>query len=145
MSAQMAVIAVLEDDPRRIAAIREAGRSCLAGNDIRVFVSARNLIEWLDSGVQNIQLISLDCDLDATLLAGEMAGSGEDVAEYLSKKPPCCPVLIHSSNAMRAPAMHMELAMAGYRVRLCPFTTSADWAADVQMELKEVKPQRGES
>jgi len=132
----MSVIAVLEDDQRRISAIRDAGRTYLAGHEIRLFVSAREMIAWLSTRPRDVQVISLDCDLDSTAIEDDSCGSGEDVAKFLARSVPDCAVLIHSSNAMRAPAMHMELAMTGCRrVKLCPFQDSASWAADVRTEL----------
>ena len=62
----MPTIAVLEDDQRRITAIRAAARTHFADHDIRVFLSAREMIAWLSSGPQDVRLISLDCDLDST-------------------------------------------------------------------------------
>lgn len=132
----MSIIAVLEDDQRRITAINAAGRERLVDFEIRVFASARRMVDWLSTQPSGIRLISLDCDLDATAVDDDTCGSGEDVTAFLVRRRLLCPVLIHSSNAMRAPAMHMELAMAGYRVRLCPFQDAASWAADVRTELE---------
>ena len=131
----MSVIAVLEDDQRRITAINAAGRTHLAGYEIRVFLSAHEMIDLLSTQAHRVQLISLDRDLDGTAHYDDTCGSGEDVIDFLVRRTPWCPVLIHSSNAMRAPAMHLELAMAGYRVRLCPFRDASGWASDVCSEL----------
>jgi hypothetical protein len=132
----MPIIAVLEDDQRRITAIRAAGQTQLTDHDIRIFVSAREMIAWLSGEPQDVRLISLDCDLDSTALHDDTCGSGEDVTAFLACNIPECAVLIHSSNAMRAPAMHMELAMAGCRrVVLCPFQDSDSWATDVRRQL----------
>lgn len=125
-------IAVLEDDERRIVAIRNSGRAKLRGYELRIFGSARDMVIWLSTRPDGVCLISLDCDLDATTTHDPSCGSGEDVTAFLASKAPSCPVLIHSSNAMRAPAMHMELALAGcQRVRLCPFQDADTWAEDV--------------
>ena len=132
----MPTIAVLEDDQRRITAIRAAAKHHLAAFDLRIFISAREMIEWLTNGSQDVRILSLDCDLDATAFGDDNCGTGEDVTAYLACNLPDYPVLIHSSNAMRAPAMHMELAMAGCkRVMLCPFQDSDTWAKDVRAQL----------
>ena len=132
----MPTIAVLEDDARRIAAIRVAGRTGFPEHRIRIFASAREMIGWLSDGGEDVVLLSLDCDLDATALRDHTCGSGEDVAEFVASRISDCPVLIHSSNAMRAPAMHLRLAAAGCRrVRLCPFRDAEQWASDVRTEL----------
>ena len=129
-------IAVLEDDQRRITAISKAVRTQFADHELRIFDSAPEMIGWLTEHRDNIQLISLDCDLDATALVNAECGSGEDVAAHLGNNPPHCPVLIHSSNAMRAPAMHLELTTAGWpNVELCPFRDEITWVADVRAAL----------
>jgi CheY-like chemotaxis protein len=132
----MPIIAVLEDDQRRISAMREAVRADFSEFDLRIFVSAPEMIEWLTVHLPDVLLISLDRDLDASAVVDAGCGSGEDVTAYLVRNMPSCPVLIHSSNAMRAPAMHMELAMAGcQQVVLCPFQDSEQWAADIHAAL----------
>jgi hypothetical protein len=132
----MPTIAVLEDDQRRIRALRVAALRHFAEFDLRVFISARDMIEWLANGPQDVRLLSLDCDLDSTVIHDDTCGTGEDVVGFLVRNVPDCPVLIHSSNAMRAPAMHMELAMAGCkRVALCPFKDSDSWVADARALL----------
>ena len=132
----MSVIAVLEDDQRRITAITNSGKTHLAGYEMRLFRSAREMVAWLAEGLEDVALISLDCDLDSTVIHDDSCGSGEDVTAFLVHNLPNCPVLIHSSNAMRAPAMHMELAMAGCRrAVLCPFRDGASWSSDVLSSL----------
>ena len=132
----MPTIAVLEDDQRRITAIRAAAKQHFADYDLRIFISAREMIDWLVNAPQDVRALSLDCDLDSTALDGNDCGTGEDVTAFLVSNLPDCPVLIHSSNALRAPAMHMELTLAGReRVKLCPFTDADSWAADVLAQL----------
>ncbi len=132
----MTTIAVLEDDQRRISAIRAAAQQHFAGYELRIFISALEMIAWLAYAPRHVAILSLDCDLDSTATADRECGTGEDVTAYLASSVPECPVLIHSSNAMRAPAMHMELALAGCkRVKLCPFKDSDSWANDVRSQL----------
>lgn len=129
----MNIIAVLEDDQRRISEIRAAVKQHFSAYDLRVFISAREMITWLVNTPRSAGLLSLDCDLDLTSIDDGECRSGEAVTAYLASNLPECPVLIHSSNAMRAPAMHMELALAGCkRVALCPFQDSDSWAKDVR-------------
>jgi hypothetical protein len=132
----MPFIAVLEDDPRRVTAIRAAARSRLAEYDVRIFTAAPEMVSWLKMHADDVRAISLDCDLDSTAIVDDRCGSGEDVAAFLVSNPPNCPVLIHSSNAMRAPAMHMELALTGCpKVVLCPFRGSDEWASEIRAAL----------
>jgi hypothetical protein len=124
-------IAILEDDARRSAAFREAAKD-LQECDVLVFDSAPAMCEWLADNLTQVRLISLDCDLDATNILEGTCGSGEDVVEFLARQSLRIPMLIHSSNAMRGPAMHLQLATAGFpHVRLGPFRDASQWLADI--------------
>lgn len=132
----MPIIAVLEDDQRRITSIHKIAQLEFANYQLRIFLSARDMIAWLSDEPPDIKLISLDCDLDLTAVHDDNCGSGEDVSAFLARNPIDCPILIHSSNAMGAPAMHMELVLAGYKsIMLRPFRDSQTWAADVNAQL----------
>lgn len=133
----MRVIAVLEDDPRRIVAMRRAVRQYLPDYDIRLFAAAPDMIAWLTSSIDEVGVVSLDYDLDVTAAFDDRCGSGMDVAAFLADNAPNCPVLIHSSNAMRAPAMHMELLTAGCEnTALSPFRGAEEWATDIRRMLR---------
>ena len=73
----------------------------------KMFVSATELIAWLKNNLDRVALLSLDRDLDSTALNDDQCGNGEDVIAFLLTQSKRCPVIIHSSNALRAPAMHM--------------------------------------
>jgi hypothetical protein len=136
----MSLIAVLEDDSRRIAAIRAAAASLLADCEIKLFSDAREMERWLVSNLSRLQLLSLDCDLDSMAITGDDVGTGETITAFLVSHLPRCPVIIHSSNALRAPAMHMELATAGCaRVLLRPFHDGEQWANDVRKALSAIR------
>ncbi|MFO0979697.1 MAG: cyclic-phosphate processing receiver domain-containing protein [Planctomycetaceae bacterium] len=136
----MPIIAVLEDEQRRISAIRTAARQYFVGCELRIFVSAREMIAWLSTVPSDVCILSLDCDLDLSAVSDNQCGTGEDVTAYLASDRSDYSVLIHSSNAMRAPAMHMELILAGCRrVALCPFKDSDSWAADVRAHLDSTR------
>lgn len=133
----MPLLAVLEDDARRIVQTQSASASVLAECELKFFTDANEMKSWLPSNLDQVQLLSLDCDLDATALAGVECGSGEDVIDFLVQRLPKCPIIIHSSNALRAPAMHMQLAFAGCAaVRLCPFSDGERWVRDVRTFLE---------
>lgn len=133
----MKFIAVLEDDPRRIALIHEAVRNSLHDFTLKVFYSAPKMIEWLSTNFNQVGLISLDYDLDSSISEDPSCGTGGDVAAYLEKSSFRTPVLIHSSNPLRGPAIHMQLFFSGFTtVRLAPFCDSATWARDVRSLLE---------
>lgn len=80
---RMPLIAVLEDDARRIAQMQFASASLLGEHEIQFFTDAHEMKNWLSSNLDRVQLLSLDCDLDATALSGVECGSGEDVTAFL--------------------------------------------------------------
>jgi hypothetical protein len=135
-------IVVLEDDNRRITQMRRVADESLSSFDCVFFDNARHLRSWLQAHLAWTVLISLDCDLDSTAIAsGSDVGSGDEVAEYLASLPSSCPVIIHSSNALRAPGMHMTLSMAGWSdVKLAPFANADSWLADVLEALDLNEP-----
>lgn len=132
----MPLIAVLEDDARRIAQMQSASASLLGECEFQFFTDAHEMTRWLLPNLDRVQILSLDCDLDATALSGVECGSGEDVTAFLVQRQPKCAIVIHSSNALRAPAMHMELALAGCSaVLLCPFRDGEQWGTDIRKVL----------
>ncbi len=132
----MTLIAVLEDDVWRIAEMRRALK-LLVDCELLLFESAHEMLSWLRLHPGRAHVLSLDCDLDAPALRGENPGSGQDVSSFLAGQPHRYPVVVHSSNAMRAPAMHMELAFAGHdHVFLRPFRDAKSWATDISEALE---------
>src|SRR5438045_2600017 len=109
-------IAILEDSPQRI----EAMRQCLSQNlpqvpQVHFFESAYLMIDWLGEYLSEVVLISLDHDLPLRDAIGDSAnfGSGRQVADYLASLPPTCPVIVHSSNQNFAPGMVFALMDQG--------------------------------
>ena len=91
------------------------------------------MIRWLRSHLRETILICLDHDLGANRIVNgnlQDPGTGRDVADFLSGEEPCCPVLIHSSNAMAAPGMMMVLEDAGWICsRLSPYN-DLEWVRE---------------
>ena len=136
MESKPAII-VLEDDSRRSNEMRRVVAATPPSVDVRFFDSAHELRAWLSANIGCVRAASLDCDLDTTSARDSAdAGSGADIADYLATLPPQFPVLIHSSNAMRAPAMHMTLAFAGWTsVSLSPYTDADSWLAEIMLAI----------
>ena len=84
----MPFIAVLEDDPRRIAAMRNAAAGDLADYEIQLFSNAREMERWLTTNLDQLRLLSLDCDVDSTAITDPDCGSGEDITRFLVSQPP---------------------------------------------------------
>ena len=103
-------IAVLEDNDDRIAAIER----CLADKfpffESRFFRTATEAIHWLDDHLESAVCISLDHDLEPSpFAAGVDPGTGREVADFLARREPRCPVVIHSSNLDAAIGMQCVL------------------------------------
>ncbi len=128
-------IAVLEDDPRRLHQLQCVSTRALTDHEFHWFCDANEMIRWLHHNLSAVNLLSLDCDLDSTVLAGVDCGSGQDVVDFLNSQQLRIPVIIHSSNALRAPAMHLNLALSGFPVVLSPFTDSEQWSSDIRRLL----------
>ena len=122
----MAQLLILEDNLQRIESFREVAPQLDIGEPM-IWSNATEMIVALNERLQDARLISLDHDLyprenDATVDAGD----GLMVAKALAGAEPRCPVIIHSSNAIRADWMQGELEAAGWRAtRILPF--GDDW------------------
>lgn len=138
------MIAILEDDPRRIEQMARCLRESVGNDQVVVFDNAPEMIAWLDAHLGEVKLLCLDHDLGANrVVNGESQdpGTGRDVADYLNSRQPVCPVIIHSSNAMAAPGMMMVLEDAGWTCAwLAPFNdlewVQAAWIDDVKKALR---------
>jgi hypothetical protein len=118
-------IVILEDNADRQAVMR----ACLADRfytfEPHFFDDAQETISFLDAHLAETVVIAIDNDLE--LKPGPHGrpidpGSGLDVAHYLSKKAPTCPVVIHTTNSSAAVGMEEELRAAGWKTRrVIPF------------------------
>jgi hypothetical protein len=113
-------IAILEDNEDRQAAMR----ACLADRfymyEIHFFDEVRAMIDFLAEHLADTLVISLDNDLELKPGADGRwvdPGSGRQVADYLVRKEPACPVIIHTSNAHAAASIEMLLREAGWKTR----------------------------
>jgi hypothetical protein len=118
-------IVILEDNADRQAVMR----ACIADRfytfDAQIFDDASEMIRFLETNLGETLVISLDNDLD--LKPGPDGrsvdpGEGRQVAEFLAKQKPVCPVIIHTTNTNAADAMTEALTAAGWKTRrVIPF------------------------
>ena len=141
MESRPAII-VLEDDSRRSNEMRRVIALNPLSVDVQFFDNAHKLRVWLTANIASVRAASLDYDLDTTSVRESAdAGSGSDIADFLATLPPQFPILIHSSNAMRAPAMHMTLVLAGWNdVSLSPYTDAESWLAELVLAIGDTSP-----
>ena len=112
----MGFLFIVEDDPERLREIRQTAAEELPGRAIHVEDDCATAVGWLKAHLPEVDLISLDHDMDSVPRAGEMGidhGCGRDVANYLATMPPTCPVIVHSANDIAATGMGRERPLTG--------------------------------
>ena len=109
-------VAILEDDPSRIAAMRYCLEQLLARCEHAIFEDASEMIAWLRVHLGETVLISLDHDLPFFHnIDGSVTdcGTGRQVIDHLCASEVACPVIVHSSNDPCAQGMVRCLRDAG--------------------------------
>ena len=137
------LIAILEDDPERVNAMRACLAEAMLDVKVVVFDDAQRMIVWLCRHLSRVALISLDHDLRLRNVAGATidCGTGRQVADYLASMSPACPVVVHSSNPSCAPGMFFALRDAGWRCsQVRPYDDLAwvrqAWTPEVLRQLR---------
>lgn len=136
-------IAILEDDPGRIAVMVGCLGQLGVDGRTRWFTAAPLMIDWLGENTGGMALVSLDHDLMALPDCHGVLldpGDGRDVANYLAARDPVCQVIVHSSNELRAIEMADTLRAAAWQVtrvypRLGPDWIETQWADRVRALL----------
>jgi hypothetical protein len=129
------VIAVLEDNADRIAAMDD----CLADKfpffERQFFRTADAAIGWLSEHLLQAVCISLDHDLEPASSGDPDPGTGRAVADFLAAARPVCPVIIHTTNRPAADGMEMTLVDGGWSVeRVLPYD-DCRWIAEAWLPL----------
>ena len=116
-------IMILEDNEDRIRAFERA-----VGSDfrLRLWRDAPTMIAECGGELADTCLISLDHDLVPASVESPDPGTGLEVAEFLSRRQPVCPVILHTSNHERRWSMHNEFRFAGWSVEIVP-PIGDDW------------------
>src|SRR4051812_14059122 len=103
------LIAILDDDLRRMDAFQREIRSHFPEAEIVSFDNAPAMIAWLPGGLASARLVSLDHDLGASRETADGGrfepGTGREVANAIAKLTASCPVVVHSSNGPAAQGM----------------------------------------
>jgi hypothetical protein len=129
------VIAILEDNTDRIAAMDD----CLADKfpffERQFFRTADAALDWLTRHLPQAVCISLDHDLEPMTAGDPDPGTGRMVADFLATARPVCPVIIHSTNRAAADGMEMALLDGGWPVeRVLPYD-DCRWIAEAWLPL----------
>lgn len=113
------MLALLDDSPDRLSAMLEAAAGWRPEVGVRAFDNAPEMIEWLGGHLRDCTLISLDHDLGPSReIGGERRdpGTGRDVADFLARQAPACPVVVHTSNNLARVGMEFALKDSGWKV-----------------------------
>ena len=138
-------IAILEDNDRRIAAMRLALAQATADYSVVIYEKAADMISWLRENMAEVALLSLDYDLPVMRTPdGQVIdyGTGGEVAEFVAKQPPAFPIIIHSSNPVGVVQMEQHLNRQGWpTTRVYPEDDLAwiagVWIFDVRESLRK--------
>ena len=116
------MILILEDNEDRISQFKAAASQIAPNIPVRFWRNAHEMIADLVGGLEKASVISLDHDLIPPPGDSTDPGTGYDVAKLLGELIPCCPIIIHTSNADRGLWMEGALARAGWLYeRVYPF------------------------
>ena len=117
---------VLDDNLRRLEWFRAAVAKHSHGR-ITTWTNAPQMLNDLEALLPEAELISLDHDLYRQRPADPDPGSGRDVANFLARREPCCPVIVHSTNSDAAWGMYNALSGAGWQTELVHHLDQAEW------------------
>lgn len=122
----MLLVLMLEDDRDRIVRFNAILDQHDGDAEITICRTAPDFVDAHAKLQTAPSLIALDHDLFTDHEDDPNPGDGRDVARYLAKCEPNCPVLIHSTNAPAADSMLFTLRNAGWTVdRIAPL--GDDW------------------
>jgi len=111
------MIAILEDEDRRIERMREILTRLYSSYQVVFLKTAPDMIVWLGENMTKVVLFSLDHDLGPNQERDGQVfepGSGQDVVQVLARHAPVAPVIVHSTNLAAAPEMVTALEVAGW-------------------------------
>ena len=132
------MIYILEDDENRIRRFQAALMAIAPQVPVKFWRNAHAMIADLTDALEHASLISLDHDLESLPEDKTDPGTGYDVVQLLTKLIPCCPIIIHTSNAQCGTWMQGTLSRAGWLFdRVLPF--GDDW---IEIEWAQIAAKR---
>lgn len=121
------LLLVLDDDRERLRGFEEIVSRLGAEWTLKTWRDAPSMIAEIDSLLDQAHLISLDHDLYRDSTDAPDPGTGRMIANLLSKRPPVCPVIVHSTNTDAAWGMHNELVSGRWKVELVHHMNQSGW------------------
>jgi hypothetical protein len=93
--------------------------------EIAFFEAPSEMISYLTTHWRDLAVIGLDHDIELQMTPDGRTvdpGTGRDVAEFLARREPVCPVVIHTTNCAAAVGMEMLLSEAKWKTyRVVPY------------------------
>ncbi len=121
------VLLVLDDDRVRLAGFDRILPSLGTDWTLRTWRDAGSMLAAIEAVLDQAQLISLDHDLYRDSPSDPDPGCGRMVADFLSRHPPVCPVVLHSTNTEAAWGMFNALSSAGWAVAIVHHLNEDGW------------------
>jgi hypothetical protein len=125
------LLLILDDDRTRLRGFDEITSRLGVDWVVKAWRDAFSMTSELDRHLAGAQLISLDHDLYKDSPSDPDPGSGRVVADYLSKRKPTCPVIVHSTNTDAAWGMHNALRAGGWAVELVHHLNQPKWIEEL--------------
>lgn len=117
---------ILEDDADRVREFERAVGTLGSHFKLCLWRDAPTMKAKCSELLADTCLISLDHDLAPLNNRSRDPGTGLEVAEFLSRLKPVCPVIVHTSNHERRWSMHNEFRFAGWNAEIVP-PIGGDW------------------
>lgn len=119
-------IILLEDNVDRVNQFTSAVAQLGADYKLRVWRDAARMMSECHGVLADAALISLDHDLNRENEGSSDPGDGVQAAEFFSRLPILCPVILHTSNTERVWSMHNAFRFCGWQAeQVVPF--GEDW------------------
>ena len=129
------LLLVLDDDRVRLRGFEEIAARLGSDWAIRTSRDAPSMIAEIDRHLHGAALVSLDHDLYKDAPSDPDPGSGRVVADYLARRNPCCPVIVHSTNTDAAWGMHNVLRAGGWTVQLVHQVSQPKWIEELWLPV----------
>jgi CheY-like chemotaxis protein len=123
-------IVILEDNAERRLAMQDCLQDRFYQFEARFFDEPAAMIDYLRTHLPETAVIGLDHDLE--LKPGpdgklKDPGTGREVADFLARQPPTCPVVIHTTNSAAATGMEMALREARWETHCVSPYGDLEW------------------
>jgi hypothetical protein len=124
------MLLILEDNTDRLCRFKAAVHRVDSLLEVHAWRNAHLMIREVASFLPQARLLSLDHDLEPEEGDSTDPGTGWDVAQFLARQRPCCPVIVHTSNSERAAWMVGEFQLYGWDFHRVP-ALGDDWIEQI--------------